>query len=63
MSTTQAPVATFYAVTTRDHEAQARDGQPVYEYRPVRVTRDEAIYEVRFADGEWMLADLRDLDI
>jgi hypothetical protein len=58
------PEGVFRAVTTRDAAAMARDGEPYYDARLIRdEDRDGPLYEIQFADGVWMLASLRDLDI
>lgn len=56
------PLGTFRAVATQDAVARARDGWPYFEVNvqdagPV----GETIYEIRFGDGEWMLAAEDDL--
>ena len=56
------PLGVFRAVATRDRQALDRDGLPYFELNVVRVDRTgESVYEVRFADGTWMLASERDL--
>lgn len=56
------PLGTFRAVATRDAVARARDGWPYFEAN-VQGTgpAGETIYEIRFGDGEWMLAAEDDL--
>jgi hypothetical protein len=58
-------IGIFHARMTRDGEALARDGQPYYGMnrlgetnRPV-VERD--LFEIRFADGLWILVREDDL--
>jgi len=53
----------FNAVSTRDGEAQARDGQAFYALNRLGSQADEAIVEVQFGDGTWMLATPSDLEI
>lgn len=52
----------FHAVSTRDGEAQARDGQFFFVLNPLATQGDEAIVEIQFADGFWMLATPPDLE-
>jgi hypothetical protein len=52
----------FRAVSTRDGEALARDGQEFYSLNPLDA-QEEAIVEIQFSDGIWMLATPTDLDI
>jgi hypothetical protein len=52
----------FHAVSTRDGEAQARDGQSFFVLNPLAAQGDEAIVEIQFADGFWMLATPTDLE-
>lgn len=56
------PLGTFRAVRTRDAVAQTRDGWPYFEanFRGMSPT-GEPVYEIRFGDGEWMLAASEDL--
>lgn len=52
----------FHAVRTRDAVAQTRDGWPFFVLnRRGRNSHGEKIYEIRFGDGEWMLAAEEDL--
>ena len=53
----------FHAVSTRDGEAQARDGQAFYALNRLDSQADEAIVEIQFGDGTWMLATPTDLEI
>jgi hypothetical protein len=53
----------FHAVSTRDGEAQARDGQGFYALNPLDSQGEEAIVEIQFNDGFWMLATRADLAI
>lgn len=53
----------FHAVSTRDGEAQARDGQAFYALNRLGSQADEAIVEIQFSDGTWMLATPTDLEI
>lgn len=57
-----APLGTFRAVKTRDAVAQTRDGWPYFEanFQGMSPT-GEPLYEIRFGDGEWMLAAADDL--
>ncbi len=52
----------FHAVSTRDGEAQARDGQAFYSLNPLDSHGDEDIAEIQFGDGLWMLATTTDLE-
>lgn len=56
------PIGTFRAVKTRDAVARTRDGWPYFEvnFQGMSPT-GEALYEIRFGDGEWMLAAADDL--
>ena len=53
----------FHAGRTRDGEAQARDGQAFYALNALDSQADEAIVEIQFSDGTWMLATPTDLEI
>jgi hypothetical protein len=53
----------FHAVSTRDGEAQARAGQAFYALNPLASQTEEAIVEIQFGDGFWMLATPADLEI
>lgn len=59
-----APFGIFKAVKTRDAVAGARDGWPFFEAN-ARGTdaMGELIYEIRFGDGEWMIAAESDLTL
>ncbi|WP_020578872.1 hypothetical protein [Actinopolymorpha alba] len=53
----------FSAVSTRDGEARRRHGQPFFEANELGVdARGERLFEIRFADGLWILAVESDLD-
>ena len=52
----------FHAVSTRDGEAQARDGQAFYALNRLGSQADGAIVEIQFSDGTWMLATPTDLE-
>lgn len=52
----------FHAVSTRDGEAEVRDGQSFFVLNPLAIQGDEAIVEIQFADGFWMLATPTDLE-
>lgn len=57
----------FHAVRTRDATALAHDGKPFLDLHPVRedgILADEEgdLFEIRFADGLWILATSADLD-
>lgn len=59
-----APLGVFNAVATRDRHALDRDGTPYFEINAVGVDgTGESVYEVRFADGTWMLASECDLSV
>lgn len=56
------PLGWFHAVQTRDAVAQARDGWPYFEAQPRGTdSKGMALVEIRFGDGEWMLAVEGDL--
>lgn len=56
------PLGTFHAVETRDAVAFARDGWPYFEMVPRgEDPKGQPLFEIRFGDGEWMLAVLADL--
>lgn len=56
------PLGTFHAVATRDAVAQTRDGWPYFEVNFQGMSsKKEPLYEIRFGDGEWMLAVSSDL--
>jgi hypothetical protein len=52
----------FRAVSSRDGEALARDGQTFYALKPVESRGAEIIAEIQFGDGVWMLAASDDLE-
>jgi hypothetical protein len=53
----------FRAVRTRDANGLGRHGQPYVEARRLDTSAHEGLlYEIRFRDGEWMLAMGDDLD-
>jgi hypothetical protein len=56
-------VGVFHAVSTRDGEAQAREGQAFYAINRLDSQAHEAIVEILFGDGVWMLAIPADLSI
>lgn len=57
------PEGVFRAVSTRDGEAQARSGMPLYEINAKGTdVRGEALFEIRFGDGFWMLAVASDIE-
>lgn len=58
MGTSQSePLGWFHAVQTRDAVALARDGWPYFEAnRRGTDHRGMPLFEIRFGDGEWMLA-------
>lgn len=57
------PKGVFRAVLTRDGEAQERDGLPFYEIAAKGSdVRGEALFEIRFGDGCWMLAVASDIE-
>ena len=53
----------FHAVSTRDGEAQARDGHSFYALSALDSQADEAIMKIQFSDGTWMLATPTDLEL
>lgn len=53
----------FHAVSTRDGEAWARDGQAFYALNPLDSQEVETIVEIQFGDGAWMLATPVDLKL
>lgn len=56
------PLGWFHAVATRDAVAQTRDGWPYFEAHPRSAdSRGMPLFEIRFGDGEWMLAVEADL--
>jgi len=56
-------IGVFHAVSTRDSEGQARDGQAFYAIKTLDARGAEAIAEILFGDGYWMLAAQNDLEI
>lgn len=54
------PTGWFHAVSTRDGEAQMRAGQPFYAVNELEAQRGQ-VFEIRFGDGTWMLAQPEDL--
>jgi hypothetical protein len=59
---TREALGVFRAVSTRDGEAQARDGQCFFALNTLDSQADEAIAEIQFGDGLWMLASEKDLE-
>ena len=56
------PKGIFRAVSTRDGEAQERSGMPFYEINAKGTdVRGQALFEIKFGDGVWMLASASDL--
>lgn len=56
------PLGWFHAVQTRDAVARTRDGWPYFEAeRRGTDPRGAPLFEIRFGDGEWMLAVEADL--
>ena len=52
----------FHTVSTLDGVARGRDGQAFFTANPKGIDgRGVDVYEVRFADGFWMLATANDL--
>jgi len=52
----------FRAIRTRDAVAQARDGWPYFEANPRGRDKDgQPLFEIRFGDGQWMIAVQDDL--
>jgi hypothetical protein len=57
MSAQQEPLGWFHAVATRDAVARTRDGWPYFEAHPRGADpKGMQVFEIRFGDGEWMLA-------
>ncbi|ALE91171.1 hypothetical protein AOC05_00335 [Arthrobacter alpinus] len=55
-------IGTFHAVSTRDAVGLARDGWPFFEINSMATNhQNESLFEIRFGDGEWMLAAYEDL--
>jgi len=57
------PLGVFHAVSTRDGEARARDGEDFYALNPLGSQSGEAAVEIQFEDGFWMLAVPDDLEL
>jgi len=59
METGDGRIGIFHARVTRDGEALARDGQPYYAMNRLGETNrpkaERDLFEIRFADGLWML--------
>lgn len=56
------PVGWFHAIQTRDAVAQTRDGWPYFEAKSRGTDPGGTpLFEIRFGDGEWMLAVEADL--
>ncbi len=56
------PMGWFHAVQTRDAVARAREGWPYFEAQPRGTdSTGKLLFEIRFGDGEWMLAVEADL--
>lgn len=56
------PLGWFHAVQTRDAVAHARDGWPYFEVQQRGTdSYGTVLFEIRFGDGEWMLAVEDDL--
>lgn len=53
-------LGTYRALSCRDGESIARDGQPYVEINTL-TTNTRTTYEVRFPDGMWLLAAPEDL--
>lgn len=54
----ESPIGTFTVRRTRDANALARDGEPVYGMNEVRGSSpEESLIEIQFGDGEWILVD------
>lgn len=52
----------FHAIETRDAVARTRDGWPYFAAHSRGLTPDgQPLFEIQFADGQWMLAVLADL--
>lgn len=62
MSESAAPIGLFHAVKTADAVADARDGHAYYALNALGLdTSGDELFEIRFGDGEWMLALEADL--
>lgn len=56
------PLGWFHAVQTKDAVARTRDGWPYFEAQRRGVDLiGSPLFEIRFGDGEWMLAVEADL--
>lgn len=56
------PLGWFHSVKTRDAVAITRDGWPYFEAHSRGIDPTGArLFEIRFGDGEWMLAVENDL--
>ncbi len=56
------PLGVFHAVRTREAVALARDGWPYFAMNRLGLAAlGDALYEIQFGDGEWMLAAAGDL--
>ena len=54
----------FHAVSTRDGEAQARDGHSIYASNAKGTdSTGDLVFEIEFADGFWMLATATDIEL
>jgi hypothetical protein len=57
------PLGVFHAVSTRDGVARERNGQDFFAANPKGIdSQGVDVYEVRFADGFWMLTTADDLE-
>jgi hypothetical protein len=57
------PLGRFHAVRTRDGEALAHDGQAYFALNALESSSGkQAVVEIQFADGSWMLAEPEDLE-
>ena len=55
------PLGTFHAISSRDAASLERDGHTYYAINNVP-TAVGIEWEVMFADGQWLLARLEDLE-
>ena len=55
------PRGVFRAVETRDGAARDRDGETFVDSRELG-SRTAGLWEIRFADGTWMIASSGDLE-
>lgn len=63
MSPSHEALGVFHAIRTHDAVAQTRDGWPYFVLNRIGLDRlGEAVYEIQFGDGEWMLAVAGDLE-